>query len=72
MGRKPEIFLNCGLTSLINVNYKIQNNLINIYNFDDKFINLKDQKFYKRNFEKDRGPMRDVNRFEGSMKMRFI
>lgn len=70
-GKKSNTYFNCGLSSLCNINYKIENEYINIYNFNDAILPYEKESFYEKNCETEGSMMRDKSRFSGSLKMRI-
>ena len=68
IANNKNVFIHNGLKSLININYVIQNDYININSFDDIILKYNTQKF----IEKDcsiTNKMKDENRYGGIMKM---
>lgn len=69
--RNLVIAKNDGINSLINVNYIINNEYINIYSFDSIYIPYDPKKFKIHNMIIDGNKMRDPNRFAGQMPMQL-
>ena len=67
------INLYCGLVSLVNLNFSLNNEFINILSFDDKFIPFKNAEFTKQNLIIDGNKLQDEgkSRFRSKIKMNF-
>lgn len=70
---KNGAFLNCGISSLINVNFKIENEFININSFNDSIIVFEKEKFRVKDCETEGAAMKDYkqSKYSGIMKMKI-
>ena len=60
-----------GINSLINVNYTIKNEYINIYSFDSIYIPYDSKKFKIHNILTQGNKLKDLNKFAGQLPMLF-
>ena len=68
---KNGAFLNSGISSLVNINFKIDNEFINITNFNDKLLLFENEQFRVKDCQVEGSRMNDHNksRYGGIMKM---
>ena len=62
---------NIGLNTLCNIYFKINDNFINIYKFDDSVIPYHKEVFTNQNLDVTGNKLKNKFRFEGKLKMRF-
>ena len=61
--KNRNIFLNCGLKSLINIDFIINNSMIDIKSFDDYFIKFENEKFKIKDIKLTGNKMKDIDKF---------